>query len=90
MRDIDLEYYEGLLREIGEIVRTPTKATAYRKATDHYKADFDMIRKIVAIGLTRPVGQSNIERMRGYAQVIRDNPETDEEKAITVLVGSPR
>ena len=33
------------------------------------------------------VGQSDIERIRGYAKVIRDNPETDEEKAITVLVG---
>jgi hypothetical protein len=51
--DIDREYYEGLLREIGDIVRTPTKATAYRTANDHYQADFDMIRKIVAIGLAR-------------------------------------
>jgi hypothetical protein len=54
---IDLEYYEGLLREIGEIVRTPTKATRHRTAQDHYQADFDAIRKIVAIGLTRPVGK---------------------------------
>lgn len=58
MTNVDVEYYEGLLRQIGDIVRTPTKATAYRKATDHYQADFDMIRKIVAIGLTRPVGPS--------------------------------
>jgi hypothetical protein len=55
---IDLEYYEGLLREIGEIVRTPTKATRHRTAQDHYQADFDAIRKIVATGLTRPVGNS--------------------------------
>lgn len=56
MSDADREYYEGLLQQIGDIVRTPTKATAYRKATDHFQADFDMIRKIVAIGLTRPAG----------------------------------
>lgn len=56
MRDIDLEYYEGLLREIGEIVRVPTKATRHRTAQDHFQADFDAIRKIVAVGLTRPVG----------------------------------
>lgn len=56
MTDVDLEYYEGLLREIGEIVRTPTSATRHRRAIDHYQSDFDAIRKVVAIGLTRPVG----------------------------------
>lgn len=50
---IDREYYEGLLREIGEIVRTPTKATRHRTANDHFQSDFDAIRKIVATGLTR-------------------------------------
>jgi hypothetical protein len=56
MTGIDLRYYEGLLREIGEIVRTPTSATAHRRAQDHYQADFDAIRKIVAVGLNRPKG----------------------------------
>lgn len=56
MAEIDLEYYEGLLREIGEIVRIPTSATKHRKAEDHFHSDFDAIRKIVAVGLTRPVG----------------------------------
>jgi hypothetical protein len=57
MRDIDLEYYQGLLREIGDIVRIPTKATPYRSARDHFQADFDAIRKIVATGLTLPAGK---------------------------------
>lgn len=56
MTDVDREYYEGLLREIGEIVRVPTKATRHRTAKDHFQADFDAIRKIVSVGLTRPVG----------------------------------
>lgn len=53
---IDREYYQGLLREIGEIVRTPTKATRHKTAQDHFQADFDAIRKIVAVGLTLPIG----------------------------------
>lgn len=57
MSNIDREYYEGLLREIGEIVRTPTSATPYRTARDHFQADFDAIRKIVSIGLTLPCGK---------------------------------
>jgi len=58
MKDIDREYYEGLLREIGKIVHTPTKATRHRTPQDHYQADFDAIRKIVAVGLTLPTGKS--------------------------------
>jgi hypothetical protein len=58
VKDIDLEYYEGLLREIGEIVRTPTKKTRHRTAKDHFQADFDAIRRIVAVGLTRPGGET--------------------------------
>jgi hypothetical protein len=53
MDDIDREFYQGLLREIGEIVRTPTKATPHRRAEDHFQSDFDAIRRIVATGLRR-------------------------------------
>lgn len=56
MRDIDLEYYEGLLREIDKIVRTPSSKTPHRTARDHFQADFEAIRKIVAVGLRRPEG----------------------------------
>ena len=54
------------------------------------KAVEDAIATIEAIrGLQRiPQETEHTERMRGYAKVIRDNPETDEEKAITVLVGN--
>lgn len=36
------------LREIHEIVHTPTKATKHKSANDHFQADFDAIRRVVA------------------------------------------
>lgn len=35
------------LRQIWKIVHTPTRETSYKRATDHYQADFDAIRKII-------------------------------------------
>lgn len=51
MTDVDLEFYEGLLREIGDIVRVPTSETRHRTARDHFQSDFYAIRRIVSVGL---------------------------------------
>lgn len=36
------------LHKIWQIVHTPSKATSHRTAQDHFMADFDAIRKIIA------------------------------------------
>jgi hypothetical protein len=58
------QHYRAMLRQIGEIVRTPTKATRHRTARDHFQSDFDAIRKIVASsdrgGESRPALSSTL------------------------------
>lgn len=53
-RNRDLKRLENALILIGDIVRTPTKATAYKSAQDHFQGDFDAIRKIVSAALRVP------------------------------------
>jgi hypothetical protein len=38
---------EAALLEIWKLVHTPTRATNYKGAQDHFMADFDAIRKII-------------------------------------------
>ncbi len=43
--------YWKALDDIWKIVHTPTKKTNHRSAEDHFQADFDAIRRIIANAL---------------------------------------